>query len=263
MTPSRRPRPRGRLAALLAVVLVVGLAACTPEDREEIRNEVESAIDRAQSSAPTDADTAAPETEAQATEEPQTEEPQTEEPETEEPTEEPTEESAAPVDEADDTDWLPWIIGALIALALLALIIGAISRSRDRRRSARARIAEDLGDIIGTGRWVLDQGVTEALRLTDPTQLERSWQSTRQQMIGLEEDLSRMLVDAEGDPLANALRSTSEASAGLRSAVDADVARRVDPSSADDPALAQSMRDTVQERRTRFRETLDRLATFR
>ncbi|MBY5162710.1 hypothetical protein [Salsipaludibacter albus] len=264
MAPITRTPVRARLAGLLTVVIVLGVAACTPEEREDIANQVESAVDAAQSAVPDEPDTEAPATEAQETEEAATEEPATEEPATEEPeTEDAVEESDAPVDDADDTNWIPWLIAALVALALLALIFGAIGRRRDARRSVHARISEDLGDIIGTGRWILDQGTTEALRLTDPSQLERSWQSTRQQMIGMEEDLSRMLVDAQGDPLSNALKSSSEASAGLRSAVDADVARRLDPSSADDPALAQSMRDTVQERRTHFRETLDRLATFR
>ncbi len=274
---SSRRRSIGRWT-VIGVATALLLTGCTDEGRDDLA----SAIDNAGSQLPTDFPTGLPtdlpsadagtsdpvQTVAQATTAAVTEAPATEAPVTEDPASEaPASEREASVTEADDatdgdtTNWVPIVIIALIVLLLAWLLISAMRRSSDRRRAGAAARSGRLGEVLGTGRWIHDQGIPEIQRTNDPAQLEQFWQATRQRMVAMEEETTSMLLDAEGDPLANALKQLNDSSQGLRSAVDGDVAMR-SQSAVNPELMAESMR-TVQERRREFNQALERLATFR
>jgi len=247
---SRRRIGRWVLTGVATALLLTG---CTEEGQAEIA----SAINEAASALPTDAPaTEAAETVAQETEAPATEAPATEAPATEAPATE-----SGEATDGDATDWIPLVLIALVVLALLWFLISAMRRSSDRRQAGKSARSGRLGDVIGTGRWVHDQGVPEIQRTNDPDQLRQYWQATRQRMVAMEEETNSMLLDAQGDPLSNALKQLNDSSQSLRSAVDGDVAMR---SQADvDPDLVAESARTVQERRRDLNHALDRVATFR
>lgn len=245
-TSTVRHHRRGTmLVALLAVLLLV--SACTQEGRDELASEAESLVDRVESEVERSPDVE-PTTEAPATEPPQTEAPATSD-------SEPTEDSL------DLSEWLPWILGLVALLLLWWLIASAMRRRGDARRASSQHHRAAIADLVGTGRWVVDQGTTEVMRTTDPRQLDRSWQMVRDRLVGLEEQASRLFVESEGEPGMPAVAALGTASADLRSALDGDVALRQDSGAADD-LVAQSRR-TVRQRRQDFAAAVDRLAGLR
>lgn len=256
-TTSLRGPTSLRRGMLIGAALAIVLTGCTAEDRDSIRDAVESAVATDGAEAP--ATEAAAATEAPATEAPaETEAPATEAPATEAPaTEAPAEDETG----TDLQDWLPWLLAALAAILVISFLVSAMRRSSDRRRAGRAALSGRLGTLVGTGRWLHDQGIPEVQRTNDPVQLQQFWQTTRQRMVAMEEEVATMLLDAEGDPLANALKQLDQASTTLRSAVDGDVALRREPG-ANDELVAESMRN-VTERRREFNHALDRVASFR
>ena len=249
-TPMRTASPgsvRRWLVASTALALL--LTGCTAQDRDSIRDAVSSVR-------PTDAATDAAEPEPPAeTAAAATEAPATEVPATEAPAEDPI------VTEEDVRDWLPWILGALAALLVLGFVMSAMRRGSDRRRAGRAALSGRLGTLVGTGRWLHDQGIPEIQRTNDPVQLQQFWQTTRQRMVAMEEEVAAMLLDAEGDPLANALKQLDQASTTLRSAVDGDVALRREPGA--NSELLDESRRNITDRRREFNAALDRVASFR
>lgn len=272
MRTSMHPASPGSVRRWLMVLtaLALLLTGCTAEDRDSIRDAVESArptggatevtaeTEAAAATEPVPTEAPAP-TEASATEAPTeasaTEAPATEAPATEAPTEEPV------VTEEDARDWLPWILAALAALLVLGFVVSAMRRASDRRRAGRAALSGRLGTLVGTGRWLHDQGIPEIQRSNDPVQLQQFWQTTRQHMVAMEEEVAAMLLDAEGDPLANALKQLDQASTTLRSAVDGDVALRREPGAHSE--LLDEGRRNITDRRREFNAALDRVASFR
>lgn len=253
---------RVRRAAALVLAAALALAGCTPEDRDQVRDQVGQAASDAEREVEEAVSDAQQDAQPPATVEPEP----TTEPATEvgEPTPQPTPQaSPEPVgeDTAETGDWLPLALVLLALLAVLLLVVGALRRRRAARRAERARIRAVLGELLGTGRWVLDQGSVEAQRITEPQQLQRSWQAVRERLVGLEERAAGLLVDVEGDPLANALRGLSASSESLRSVLDGTVSLRQGP--APDPDLVSDNRLAVQQRRRDFGAALDRIATFR
>lgn len=252
--PHTTTRSASRLA-LGALAIAVALAGCTPEEREDIADRLDGDATAVATEAPA---TQAPEPEATAPAETQA---PTAEPE---PTQaaEPTEPAATAVEEdVATTDWVPIILALLALVLLLSFLVSAMRRRSDRRRAGRAARSGRLGEVVGTARWIHDQGVPEVQRTNDPTQLSQFWQPTRQRMVALEEAVTAMLLDAEGDPLANALKQLHLGSTALRSAVDGDVATRSQPTV--DPEVAQEGARTVQERQRAFGHAIDRVTEFR
>lgn len=246
--------------AVLLVVILGGLAGCSAEDQGEIRDQASQLASDAereardavsevqqeledQGDAQTEAQTApvAPSPTAVA-----------------EPTPEATPQpSPEPVVDEPGRNWWPLVLGLLAILVVVALVGAAMSR----RRAERARLQAAVRDLLGTGRWVLDQGSLEVMRLTEPSQLDRSWQVVRERLVGMEERVATLLVDIRDTELADTLREVSEVSESLRSVLDGNVALRSDTNP--DTGLVADSGDAVRQRRNDFGAALDRLATFR
>ncbi len=255
----RTPTRVARAGLALVVVTAVGLAGCTPEDREQISQEASGAGQQLRDAA------SEAERELSSIEPP---EPESEAPPTEAPATEAQAEPSPEVTDEPDTeeamqtqDWLPIVLGLLALLVIVLLVSSFLGRRRDARRAAHDRVRDAIGDLLGTGRWVLDQGSVEVQRITDPQQLQRSWQMVRERLVGLEERVAGLMVDVEGEPVANVLQNLAVSSEALRSVLDGTVSLRGD--AAPDPDLVSDNRLAVQQRRRDFGAALDRLATFR
>lgn len=262
----RRNAPLQRIRRLVLIGVAAGLVmtGCSDEGRQDNADAV--------SSARSNFDGGGNATEAPATDAPEpTQPPATEAPAT---TDAPVSEAAAteaatteasateaPEDGSDVGDWLPVVLIALAVLLLVWWLVSAMRRASDRRRAGKSAVSGRLGQLVGTGRWVHDQGVPEIQRTNDPAQLQQFWQATRQRMIAMEEEATAMLLDADGDSLANALKQVNNGSQALRSAVDGDVAMRAQTEV--DPDLVADSARTVSDRRREFNHALDRVADFR
>jgi hypothetical protein len=153
-------------------------------------------------------------------------------------------------DELSNEDILVLVLlGAAVAAAILIITNLASSRSRSNaadRASRRSRYA----DVMGGYRWVHDQGTMEVLRTGEPGPLDQKWQAINQRIVELEGQTSALELEAPDEETANALEDLGRTAAGLRAAMDTDVALRSDSSMAHRVDLLRSSAQTVQLRRT-------------
>lgn len=164
-------------------------------------------------------------------------------------------ETEAPAETPDDGDGLSGQTIALIAvlggLAIAAILgVTSIMSSRSKsKESERAGQRSRLAELIGGFRWIHDQGTMEIMRTSDPTQLQRAWQTTSARMVDLEGTASSMAVGAGDQETANAFNDLGRASAALRAAMESDVSLRSDPANPPRDDLVLQSSQMVQQRR--------------
>jgi hypothetical protein len=123
------------------------------------------------------------------------------------------------------------------------------STRQDRRAQVRADDRARLAAIVGGVRWITDQASMEVMRLTDPRQLTASWQATRARCMDVERQIATMVAGESRPDRRAALDLVGRACAGLRMALEADVALRTDAVAPDRPDLVTLSTQTVQQRR--------------
>ena len=110
--------------------------------------------------------------------------PETEPPTTEPPATQPPE-TAPPAEGGTTEEGLStedWVLIGLLGVAILAIILAATSGATNRKQAndaARAQLNGRLNEIVGSSRWINDQGSIEVLRVNDAAQLQASWSSVR------------------------------------------------------------------------------------
>ncbi|MGA8047497.1 MAG: hypothetical protein WCA30_14645, partial [Dermatophilaceae bacterium] len=151
------------------------------------------------------------------------------EPTTEEPAPSPTEEETAEpeetvaaeppesTDDAADDDggsgWL-WLLLLLAAVAAVAAVVALV-----RRRRARAAWSQSVEEILPEAIWLRDSIVPDLLA-EGPDGRAGIWVVTRQRVVGLEEDLRRLVTDAPDPALARPVEALTTAVEALRRLLD-------------------------------------------
>ena len=230
--------------AILAFALL-GLSACS----DEAKDQVGQAIDGSDTASTGDTGgESAPATDPPATDPPATDPPATDPPATDPPaTEAPSSgEDAGTTDDAMTTE--EWILLGILAVAAIALIVGATSAAHnhsEKKAAAQAERNRTIGQVVGTSRWVHDQGSVEILRQSDPAQLDRSWDDVRGRMVDLEAQIATTRTSTDDAALERALGSLGQAVAGLRGALSSYVALRTGPDAGSQTDLIQDATQTA------------------
>ncbi len=245
--PSRRRRG-GRTAVAIAVVALLGACDGDGSLSDLTLPDVsvpEGAAPPAATDAPPEATDAPPEaTDAppEATDAPP------------EATQPPPEQTAPPVSVPEEDDGLSddsIMLLVLLGLGLLLVAGIAIWMSSRKRSAGAASVAQPgrLTDVMVRARWLHDQASMELLRINDPAQLARTWQSTSPSIVELEGWAAGLAAGSSDPATAHALQNVQGATAGLRGALQSDVSLRTDPAMAGRQDLVQASAQTVQQRR--------------
>lgn len=245
MRPRRHPL---HAVALIIVGLALVVAACSEETRDQVRDAVgDSEIGGGAGDGSEDGggDGSGGDDEVAAPEQPAPEEPAPEEP-------------SPPV--ADDTvddglsseDWLLIAIIGAVAFVIILIAGSASSRRSGAKQAARTSLNARLGELVGIGQWVHDQGSIDVLRVNDPVQLQAVWATVRGRMIDLEGRTAILAADVADPQLRQSTAQLGQAVAALRGALESNVALRLDRQPGQEHLLqssTQAVHDRLQELR--------------
>jgi hypothetical protein len=198
-----------------------------------------------------------PEPEAPAPEAPEPEQPAPEQPAPEPP----AAESPVPSDDGMATgEWVVLIILGAGAFALIMGIVSLASKHSDKKRAQQSSLRRQIGEVVGLGNWIIDQGSVEVLRASEAHQLDTAWRSLLVRSIDLETrcaSMSGMIDDREiGEMI---LRLATDAAA-LRVVLDTNVSLRLDPNAAANAVLIDETTRSVYQRRQEVQLGLSRLS---
>ena len=276
MTPSRPPprtaRRHRRGGAVRWLVIGLGgvalvLGACSDEAKDQIGEAIEGVEtgpggDTAGGSAPPATDP--PATDPPATDRPPVDRPETDPPSTEAP---PASSPPAGADQQPTTEDAmsteDWILLGILGVAAFALIVGVTSAAHSHSEKKAAALAEQnrsIGEIVGTSRWIHDQGSVEVLRQTDPGLLDRSWDDLRGRMVDLEARIATKRSATDDGDLGRSLDRLGQAVAGLRGALTSYVSLSAGPVPGSQTELIQDASRTARERRNQLAAAIDPVA---
>ena len=156
-----------------------------------------------------------------------------------------------------------WILLGILAVAAVALIVGVTSAAHshsEKKAAAQAEQNRTIGQIVGTSRWVHDQGSIEILRQSDPDQLNRSWDDVRGRMVDLEAQIATKRTATDDANLERALGTLGQSVAGLRGALSSYVSLRTSPDAGTQTDLIQDATQTARERRQQLQAAIDPVA---
>ena len=159
-----------------------------------------------------------------------------------------------------------WIVLVVLAVAAAAVIVGATyasTRHAQRKGAAQSVLRDRLNNIVGTSRWLQDQGSVEVLRPSEPEQLHQAWNGIREHAIDLESEIAVLARQVGNSRLSRVLVDLGQSVAALRGALDANVSLRVDPAALDHAELVQSSTHTVHQRRYQLDTTVAAVAMVR
>ncbi len=272
MTASRestRAARRGRTTTVRWLAIGLGalallLSVCSDEAKDQLGEAIEgvetgSGGDTAGGSAP-------PATDPPATDPPSTDPPSTEAPPaTDPPAAEPPSDGEQPATD-DEMSTEDWILLGILGIAAFALIVGVTSAAHSHSEKKAAALADQnrsIGEIVGAARWIHDQGSLEVLRLTDPGQLERSWNDVRGRMIDLEAEIATIRAATDDAQLERSLDQLGQSVSGLRGALGSSVSLRTGADAGSQPELIQDATRTARERRSQLAAAIEPVAAAR
>ena len=145
----------------------------------------------------------------------------------------------------------------------VAVIMGVTSLAHhhsEKKQAVKANLNSRLGEIVGSARWIHDQGSMDVLRVSDPRQLASTWDGVRERIIDLESNVSGLGSQVSDRSLQQSLSRLGQTAAGLRGALESSVSLRLGSDAADQADLIQGARQTVEERRQQFGQAIDPVA---
>ena len=242
-----RVRSHPLVALMVTAVLALGLlAGCTSDGGDETTDT--TGAETPEESAPE------PERPTETTDTTQPEPPEESAPEPETP-----EESAPAPDTPDeggdaeeglsDEDWLLLAILGVAGFAVIMLVASLSNQHSARKASARQVKNRRLAEIVGTGRWIHDQGSVDVMRATDGEQLRTLWVGTRERIMESERTVAVLAAEESDETLALSLDELSRALVGLRGAAETYVSLKVDPPADSPEALVGTATQTLFDRR--------------
>jgi len=251
-------RPSRFLVVFALVVMAVLAAGCGSDA-------IDGAADRL-----ADEGESAPAEEEPAEEEPVEEEPVEEEPAPEEDDGGDAPEVDAPV-EADGTDdglsTEGWILAAILAVVVVGGLATYLSSSKKQAPASKPEVDSALnsriGGIVGSSRWLHDQGSIEILQTNDPEQLRWVWNNVRERIVSLEADTAGAagMAMESNSVLDRDLEYVGRSLAELRNALESNVSLRLNADETTDMHLVEQSSRLVDERRRQLYEATTVLST--
>jgi len=163
-------------------------------------------------------------------------------------------------DELSDEDWIILIVLGLAAFAVIIFATSAATRHKDKKVAARSNLDNQLGELVGTSRWIHDSGCLEVVQVDDPDRLQSTSGNLRSRMMDLENQISVLSNQTGDNALNSSLRNLGQSVAGLRSAMDGLVSARLGPDAGDQQALIDSATQTFNQRRGQLGAAIDPVA---
>ncbi len=157
-------------------------------------------------------------------------------------------------------DWILLGVVGVLAIGLIMGVTSVASRHSETKAAAKADLNSRLGEIVGSARWVHDQGSIEILRQTDTRQLASSWNGVRERIVDLEARISVLASETGDRRLEQALTRLGQTAAGLRGALESSVSLRLGADAPEQTDLIQDARTTVDERRRQLGQAIDPVA---
>ncbi|MCP5028558.1 MAG: hypothetical protein GY929_19960 [Actinomycetia bacterium] len=167
-----------------------------------------------------------------------------------------------PEPEPEDDDGLSaedWLLLAILGVGGFAIIMAGTSlasRHSEQKASARRVRNRRLAEIVGTGRWIHDQGSVDLLRATSAEQLRMLWAGTRERIMESERAVAVMATEETDESLALSLDEAGRALVGLRGAAESYVSVKLGPSTEATGALLSAATQTLYERRRQLESAL-------
>lgn len=258
MTQRSMDQRRTRLPRVLAVVVgaIALLGACTSDGAPL------EGVD------PGDIEAPAPETpDPEAPEpEPEAPEPEPEAPAPEAPAPEaPPANTDQPADDDGNTteEWLILILLGVAALAIVMGIVALTTNHSEKKKAAQAAQQRRVGELVGLGRWIHDQGSVEVLRATEAHQLQAAWLTLRARSIDLETRGAALAGATDDREAREMIMQLATNVAGLRGALETNVSLRLDEHAAAQTALIDDTTRSVYQRRQDVHMDLTRLSAMR
>ena len=156
-----------------------------------------------------------------------------------------------------------WILLGILGVLGIGVIMGVTSLAHhhsEKKQAAKAGLDSRLGEIVGSARWIHDQGSMDVLRVSDPRQLASTWDGVRARIIDLEANVSGLGSQVSNRSLQQSLSRLGQTAAGLRGALESLVSLRLGSDADDQADLIQSARQTVEERRRQLGQAIDPVA---
>ncbi len=153
-----------------------------------------------------------------------------------------------------------WILLVLLAVAGVAIIIGAVSAASShsaKKEARRADVDRKLRELTSGCRWVNDSGTMSVLESTTADQLRGTWSTVRAHMIDLEAKTATLAGSTGDSALDQSLAYLGQSLAGLRGAVEANVNARLRPDANQQEAMIAASTQTVMQRRQQLESALN------
>ncbi|MCP3856451.1 MAG: hypothetical protein GY745_11620 [Actinomycetia bacterium] len=140
----------------------------------------------------------------------------------------------------------------------MIIMVGTSLASRHSEQKASARRVRNrrLAEIVGTGRWIHDQGSVDLLRATSAEQLRMLWAGTRERIMESERAVAVMATEESDESLALSLDEAGRALVGLRGAAESYVSVKLSPPTESTGALLTAATQTLYERRQQLESAL-------
>ena len=142
----------------------------------------------------------------------------------------------------------------LFGVAVIAIIIGATSAATshsEKKQRQQSNLRQQLSSVVGSTRWVLDQGSMNVLR-ADPQQAQNIWNSVRPQVMNLEGAIAQLCAGTGDSQLDGSMSRLGQDVAGLRGALES----YVSTTTSGQTALVGSAQQTVMSRRQQVETSL-------
>ncbi|MGI9598233.1 MAG: hypothetical protein ACR2QK_18870 [Acidimicrobiales bacterium] len=168
-------------------------------------------------------------------------------------------EPTAPVGEApaegttesdlSSSDWILLILLGIAAVALIAAAVSAAGRHSASKSARKNAVANRLGDIIGSARWIHDSGSMEVLLVQDPNQIQSAWAPVRTRMMDVESQISTLAANTRDGDLQRSLHGLGQAVTSLRSAEEGYVTTMTRSRGAEQELLRSNHQSVIDRRR--------------
>lgn len=193
---------------------------------------------------------------------PEPEAPEPEQPAPEQPAPEPPA-AESPVPSDDGSTIGEWIVLIILGVGAFALIMGIVSLSTkhsNNKRAQQSSLRRQIGEVVGLGRWIIDQGSIEVLRASEAHQLDTAWRSLRAGLIDLETRCASMAGLIDDREIGEMILRLAADAAALRGVLDTNVSLRQDPNAATNTVLIDDTTRSLYQRRQEVELDLSRLS---
>jgi hypothetical protein len=124
--------------------------------------------------------------------------------------------SASTTTDGDSTGWPPWVLVALVLVAI-GVVVAIVQHRSSRRKAERSSFETALSESLWFGR-----DLTPALLGESPDERRGAWRVARSRVVALEDRLARLAASESESSDSSNVQQLATAVVGLRRALDAE-----------------------------------------